>query len=120
MTTEHTPKPWVAIDAAPHMKLDWPNGKLCIADKTFGYIAEAWCHTNEQTTRANARLIAAAPELLEIVEDIAPPDGDEYSNGFNCDECGTPRATPDQTQCDVPGCFYVRIREAIRKAKYGG
>lgn len=55
-------------------------------------------------------------ELLHIAEDMLP-EGDDYSDGVRCDECGTARVSTDQTLCDVPGCFYVRIREGVAKAK---
>lgn len=60
-------------------------------------------------------LMMAAPDLLKIAIDILP-ECDDYGDGRHCDECGTAKSQPDQTQCDVPGCFYVRIRAAIAKA----
>ena len=58
-TATHTPGPWQAIN-------DWE-----IRARDFGSINIAdirWNGHNEKHGRANARLIAAAPELLESLE----------------------------------------------------
>jgi hypothetical protein len=61
----HTPGPWATGSTVTRVQV-WPEGwnvPLCIAD----------CHTknapeNKAERVANARLIAAAPDLLAIVE----------------------------------------------------
>lgn len=68
--SKHTPTPWEAIDADERFPLDWPCGELAIDDGNCGYIAKVICHTDEATTRANARLIASSPELLEAAQMI--------------------------------------------------
>ena len=65
------------------------------------------------------RAVNAHEELLSIVKDILPDDHSDYSDGERCDECGMRRESSDQTECDVPGCWYVRVREAIAKAEGG-
>lgn len=75
---------------------------------------------DEDTKDANIRFIVRAVnshgDLLSIVKDILPDDHSDYSDGERCDECGTRRESSDQTECNVPGCWYVRVREAIAKA----
>ena len=61
--TKHTPGPWMPVQKA--------NGAFCrhpaiISDK--GQVANATWADSETTTDANARLIAAAPELLSQLE----------------------------------------------------
>ena len=118
--SKHTPGPWkvcgdnMAIKAMkdgydPHPK----TIVICVEHHNLSVNSPIACDEGY----ANARLIAAAPELLSIVKDILPDDHSDYSDGERCDECGTRRESSDQTECDVPGCWYVRVREAIRKAE---
>lgn len=74
MKTQHTPGPW-----SSGLTVVWQEGSkkvICQCDKQF--IIEE--------TKANARLIAAAPELLEQLESLADaanrgsPDLDIYIN----------------------------------------
>ena len=60
MSTQHTPGPWLTNESTEH----WGrvNVTVCAAF-TANEIATAWQGTTE-VNRANARLIAAAPELL--------------------------------------------------------
>jgi hypothetical protein len=64
MKYTHTPGPWTAFQAYPQRHtIGTPNGKICDlwgADPAF--------YTDED--EANARLIAAAPELLEALVDL--------------------------------------------------
>ena len=59
--TEHTKGPWTCSQVAHYI---YPNEKhFIVADNTDTYIGEA-------NTKANARLIAAAPEMLEYLKDL--------------------------------------------------
>lgn len=107
---KHTPGPWRVdnhdvVGGTRALYVVAGNKSIC-----------TWL-TDRPTPQNNtdARLISTAPELLQIALDIIPEVND-YSDGIHCDECGTPRSEPNQERCDVPGCFYVRIREAIAKA----
>lgn len=70
MDTKHTPAPWYIVDA---INGDWPTGcEICIDDVEGGNPATDYCiasavHGDPDTLIANARLIAAAPELLEAL-----------------------------------------------------
>ncbi len=88
-------------------------------DVPLAYTVE---HTPE--TVALAKLIDTAPDLINALEGLLGiakdvlPEGDDYcGDGRHCDECGTLKSNPEQTQCDTPGCFYVRIREAVAAAE---
>lgn len=63
MKGKHTPGPWknVSFDEAYKASIQAPNSRCNIG--TLGGFG-----TNQETTQANARLIAAAPELLELVK----------------------------------------------------
>ena len=77
---KHTPGPW-------HIDFD-----DCEADihSGFGMVAKTMGHGKEQDDegRANARLIAAAPELLEALEALVNDFGrDGYGVEFKGGEC---------------------------------
>jgi len=65
--TKHTPGPW---------KVEWPfeGGALITADDGHGELAQVktrYSKTNNlEEAEANARLIAAAPDLLEAICDL--------------------------------------------------
>lgn len=61
MTTKHTPGPWVA-----GCEDDPGSGDVYMEDGSL--IAEAFINGDVKTRMANARLIAAAPDLLETLQ----------------------------------------------------
>lgn len=63
--TKHTPKPWVAIGTSVRKK---GGGKIS-QSRPRGAAPEAWGEI-EATLVADARLISAAPELLEALTRI--------------------------------------------------
>jgi hypothetical protein len=69
MTTNHTPGPWIAqlnqVGADyVHIGTEGPDG-----------VCEVQWNGSDENQEANARLIAAAPDLLETLEKIASSDG---------------------------------------------
>jgi hypothetical protein len=58
---QHTPGPWTADTPTA---IQWPTDYINITDETGGIVAQTLCHTSPEVTAANARLIAACPELL--------------------------------------------------------
>ena len=65
MTTKHTPGPWIALES---------DSTTMYVDDAFGfdggrdyYLAEIR-HGDPVELKANARLISAAPDLLELVK----------------------------------------------------
>lgn len=72
MKTEHTPGPWYFN---PRNDPRQPQ----IASETTGHsIAVVYDHTTDDEKRANARLIAAAPDLLEAAEALLEAIGDDF------------------------------------------
>ena len=113
----HSPGPWYVDGHA--VKVLKPEREF-LGEGAPETICEMLSSVSPEETQANQTLISAAPDLLSIVLDILPnhhPDcHSDYSDGERCDECGTRRKDSNQTECGVPGCWYVRIRQAIAKA----
>lgn len=72
--SKHTPGPWAAVGAMVENTHDY-NPDICSCDlRSFGQ-DNLWRPYEE--TLANARLIAAAPDLLQAIRDLwAMPDFD--------------------------------------------
>ena len=68
--SKHTPGPWVVSP----IQLN----QICTADARME-VARAIVYSNAHETIANARLIAAAPELLEMLQTMPHP---EYRTGI--------------------------------------
>lgn len=61
MTAQHTPGPWVAVARTnAHIEIEAPN--------QLGYLAQKVASCSLTNHEANARLIAAAPELLDALQ----------------------------------------------------
>lgn len=61
--TAHTPGPWLFINDWPDMRIESADGKRVIADYDTSFIE----YPDDDENEAKARLIAAAPELLEAL-----------------------------------------------------
>ena len=105
MTTEtaaaqHTPGPWAVEDnpwgGTPHVRTDRRRLLRMLAENNQ-QIAEA---------EANARLIAAAPDLLAALEAVTAAVDADYTCGL-CGEEGE----------HAPICLVYVLRAAIRKAR---
>lgn len=59
---KHTQRPWTAVHRAKHMEIVGPNGESITA-------LTAWIDERQDEMHANADLIAAAPELLEALQE---------------------------------------------------
>jgi hypothetical protein len=68
MTTQHAPGPWVIDGSVNAENLDVINseGRIAMIDDSR---STGW---NVPTINANARLISAAPDLLEALEALLP------------------------------------------------
>ena len=60
---KHTPGPWRVVEDRVPASLEVYSGKTAIA--------ECWRRAETETELANARLIAAAPELLDALQYLA-------------------------------------------------
>ena len=80
--SKHTPGPWIAdaqdFESGPAMV----DGTLIIAEGApAGEKCVAECHSPTRMD-ADARLIAAAPDLLSAMERIAEDDGSDPHGGY--------------------------------------
>ena len=113
-TNDHTPGPWT-IDN----KIDLSHGASCLIRAGNTGIAEVWktddnipMISQDQTGNANARLIAAAPDLLYELEQACLSLDElakEYVEGIGHN--ATARGVREQTR---------RARAAIEKARKEG
>lgn len=78
MNTKHTPKPWKIT-----------GDKLCVALKNNKYISIMLGEFTKEEAEANARLIAAAPELLDVVQAYIDQGADEHAelDGHDPEHC---------------------------------
>lgn len=102
MSTKHTPGPWIADDEHV-VRVATPRNSgtsYCEPIKVAtGWIEGAWHGTDsDEESRANARLIAAAPELLAFVDEYI----DAWGNGMAGDG------------------YLLRLAESIRSKATGG
>ena len=80
MTQKHTQGPW-GVTEHPNKRAFEGNLIVCPDDKDM-VVCTIWTCDDEKETKANARLIAAAPELLEACKAVwsAIIDGDEHEH----------------------------------------
>jgi hypothetical protein len=76
---KHTPGPWIVAERVPTARIDNARMVRPVDDRNYEYGATAIIGTNE----ANARLIAAAPDMLDALLTLM----ENYENvdglGFN-------------------------------------
>ena len=92
MENKHTPGPWFAVDYAG--KFDIQNGEM-YEDTDLLCYDTIWDEKSldKETVEANAKIMVAAPEMLEVLETI------ENDNN------------------QVPDWLWKRIKSVIKKAK---
>lgn len=82
MKTKHTPGPWTVQRYSNY------NG-FSIWAPNIGCVAERWCPSEDTETpfEANARLIAAAPDLLNSLQELMAwlKSGTALENGAKCE-----------------------------------
>ena len=77
MTVKHTPGPWrVEVDTDPEASWErkWPT----INAEKYEVVGCEGFYGDYETDMANARLIAAAPDLLEALQRLLNAENDEY------------------------------------------
>lgn len=123
--SNHTPSPWIVkhFDNYGDILIDAPakrgSGLLCrvFPPKTVldvGTKDEKWLYTEQDVAEceANARLIAAAPELLAALKDII--DNSLIVEDI-CPFCGRD-VSDNGVKCTASDCMGVIARAAIAKA----
>jgi len=78
MSAAHTPGPWWFDQASDEITCEAREGKVEIASVVTG-----WAPSFEAEQQANARLIAAAPELLAVLLMVKEAAIDERGLDFN-------------------------------------
>jgi len=101
---KHTPGPWQVT------RLHGEPARA-ITNRDNVLVADCYPDTHEdlqlpQSYQANARLIAAAPDLLEVLKDITPEE-------YGCSKRHTFITAPDCQDCQIA----QRARDAIAKAE---
>ncbi|EPJ3738909.1 hypothetical protein NXT90_000584 [Proteus mirabilis] len=77
MEFKHSPAPWVAVI---NTDLDLPGGLIKSGDKSIAHTLQK--AIGAEQARANAHLIATAPELLEALIEIVEMQSKNYGNGM--------------------------------------
>lgn len=112
--SEHTPGPWT-MDKPLHPRPDQVSDRLIVHRPSSGpklHVAEVFqfqdyeSHAADGAALHNARLIAAAPDLLAACEAALDPDPCRFDHHGTCQAHGL--GNP---------CEQKLIREAIAKAK---
>jgi alkylated DNA repair dioxygenase AlkB len=84
--SKHTHGPWHWQEGTPVITRGW-NGKQCTVATVFSNLAwheDSYCASRE--SGANARLIAAAPELLDALQDLFGADMEHVLMGDGKDD----------------------------------
>jgi len=78
MELKHTPGPWLIVERKDPVTIS--NWSIKIGEKEIGFFPYVYQYADEEKTRggyvacetwhANARLIAAAPDLMKALKDI--------------------------------------------------
>lgn len=126
-TAQHTPGPWGCVRyggpeefeiQADHRKLAIVNSRQRVEER--GVVRFEPGPFSEAEALANARLIAAAPALLEVVERAIASLGYDHDNkidgGVYCYVC----QTHGETSATLPhkeSCLKRQMREAVRAAR---
>jgi hypothetical protein len=85
METNHTKGPWeLGASKQSVVKADGQNSKVIAAIRTNDYLVNP--RFEEGEAEANARLIAAAPDLLEALKDFTYRFPKDYKEGIKLTE----------------------------------
>jgi hypothetical protein len=104
MNAKHTPGPWL-VSTGYHPHIETASG-VALA-KTDCSISRSRFVEDGYVARANATLMASAPELLEALEGLAHADGCYCDAAFSMSDGSHPSHAPE---CQ-------KARAAIAKAK---
>ena len=104
-TPKHTPGPWAGREYDENWHIIVREGK----EEIVVAIANNSGIEDRETMLANARLIAAAPDLLDILEEIVI---------IQCQEHCDYRFTEDQAyHCARSGCDFIDYKKFIASVK---
>jgi hypothetical protein len=89
MRAKHTPGPWSVDGTWPELVAIYDSRAIYLAHAETGY-GKDWIAENPLGTdvaQANAKLIAASPELLEACERALGHYNQEHGNCAGCNTC---------------------------------
>lgn len=90
MNTKHTPGPWIFYADTPSTD---PNWHIVTTANRMVVLANVHIEPGNETALANARLIAAAPELLEQLQEMVRLAEHEGWEGFEKARAAIAKAT---------------------------
>lgn len=98
MTAKNTPGPWYALRGQRNISIRHKTGDkflpmVNVASVRGKFPADCPYGSSE----ANARLIAAAPELLEALQFVMTASGEQLSTAFEQAQAAIAKATGEQT-----------------------
>jgi hypothetical protein len=99
METKHTPGPWIVKTYTPNHGC-WNH-----------WIQSKHGPSNTDEAEANARLIAAAPELLEALKELVA------EHEYRCEKLNAENGITDKWESIIPTTGIIWAREAIAKAE---
>lgn len=106
--SNYTPGPWIAEEEEPYYLT--VRGGHRIAEV---YLDDAPVDDYNRVQRANARLIAAAPDLLELLRLAFAGFVELHGQGIGCPDCPSDEDTRDPQKCPA----VMRMDETITRAE---
>ena len=103
MSAQHTPGPWrVILDDTGGPFTGWPSVSAsdqldCSIVHRAGFKQEYWGDLSQREAIANARLIAAAPDLLEALQHLMVAHGEQLDYAFQQAQDAIAKATGENT-----------------------
>jgi|LGVE01.1.fsa_nt_gb hypothetical protein len=112
---KHTPGPWEFDKTSDNWPGDTGNEDILgsIIDRDGGWhICRIWEDVSEniEESKANAQLIAAAPDMLAMLEGL---EWNEYHIGWKCHCCPVCMSTKDEEQ-HTDGCKLGNLLKRIK------
>ena len=109
----HTPGEWEALEGA------LSDEHILILSGDYA-IAKVYAEEEgmEAVNRANARLIAAAPDMLEALHEGRRAIGDHFAPN-DCYATGPVTGDPIRDLVECPACSFIAMHDAVL-AKIGG
>ena len=98
MTAKHTPGPWYALRGQRNISIRYKTGDRLLPMVNVASVRGQFpTDCPYGSSEANARLIAAAPELLEALQFVMAAFGEQLSTAFEQAEAAIAKATGDES-----------------------
>ena len=94
--SKHTPGPWYALRGQRNISIRYKTGDRLLPMVNVASVRGQFpTDCPYGSSEANARLIAAAPELLEALQFVMTASGEQLSTAFEQAEAAIAKATGD-------------------------